>query len=48
MDAAKLGLHVAQGIVAASYFEGTNGTEKDINRGFKFAKELETEGDRLG
>ena len=48
VDDAKLGLPVAQGIVADSYFEGTNGVEKGIDKGFKFAKESATGGGRLG
>jgi TPR repeat protein len=48
LEAAKLGLPEAQGMMANNYWQGENGFEKDVKKGFELAKLAAEEGDRFG
>lgn len=48
LDAAKLGLPKAQGMVSCWYMSGMNGLEKDCHQGLEWARKAAEGGDTLG
>jgi len=48
MDAAKMGLSKAQGVMANRYFNGSDGEEKDLDKCFEWATKAARGGDMLG